>query len=96
MVSCEVNFFLVSVQDLIKNHSMFAYLCLKQNSVLLNIAQKTVHKKIFSKFTYSYPYENLGRTLSVQLFHISCSCGQMIVFIHIITYPFLEGEISLV
>jgi len=43
MVSHEVKVFLVSVQDLIKNHIMSAYLCLKQNSVLLNIAQKTVH-----------------------------------------------------
>lgn len=35
--------FLVSVQDLIKNHSISAYLSLKQNSVLLNITQKTIH-----------------------------------------------------
>lgn len=35
--------FLVSVQDLIKNHSISAYLCLKQNSMLLNITQKTIH-----------------------------------------------------
>lgn len=35
--------FLVSVQDLIKNHSISPYLSLKQNSVLLNITQKTIH-----------------------------------------------------
>lgn len=35
--------FLVSVQDVIKNHSISAYLCLKQNSMLLNITQKTTH-----------------------------------------------------